>query len=76
MGISRHHNRISSSRRRRCDKCVCDILRRLRAGTEVDVFLSGGIILEDVIFRNFDNDNCCATFRDEEEEPGTDIFVD
>jgi len=66
----------SSGRRNRCNKCVCDILRKLDRGTEVDVFLSGGAVLEDVIFLNFDNNNCCAKFRDEEEEPGTIIFVD
>ncbi len=66
----------SSSRRNRCNGCVCNTLRRLRPGTEVDVFLSGGTVLEDVIFRAFDNNTCCARFRDEENEPGTVIFVD
>ncbi|CAM3860787.1 hydrolase [Mesobacillus thioparans] len=64
------------NRNRSCDKCVCDQLRRLRRGTEVDVFLSGGRILEDVIFLRFNDNNCCATFRDEEVERGTKIFVD
>ena len=34
--------------RNRCNGCACDQLRRLQIGTEVDVFLSGGVILEDV----------------------------
>lgn len=62
--------------RNRCDKCVCNILRNLKRGTEVDVFLFGGRVFEDVIFRDFDPNNCCATFRDEEVEKGTSIFVD
>lgn len=71
-----HSSRTSPSRSSRCNKCVCDQLRRLRRGTEVDVFLSGGTVLEDVIFLRFNNNTCCASFRDEEEEPGTTIFVD
>lgn len=71
-----HRSRTSPNRSNRCNKCVCDQLRRLRRGTEVDVFLSGGTVLEDVIFLRFNNDNCCATFRDEEVEPDTIIFVD
>jgi len=70
-----HRNNNRPKSRNRCDKCICDQLSRLRRGTEVDVFLSG-VILEDVIFVEFNNNNCCATFRDEEEEPGTTIFVD
>ena len=70
-----HHDH-SSSHRSRCNKCVCDQLRMLRRGTEVDVFLSGGRVLEDVIFLRFNNNTCCATFRDEEEERDTTIFVD
>ncbi|WP_409296215.1 hydrolase [Peribacillus sp. SCS-26] len=70
--IFRRHSR----RKNRCNKCVCDQLRGLDRGTEVDVFLAGGQVLEDVIFEDFDNRNCCAEFRDEETEPGTTIFVD
>jgi hypothetical protein len=66
----------TSPSRSRCDKCACNILNRLQRGTEVDVFLSGGTVLEDVIFLRFNNRTCCATFRDEEEEPNTTLFVD
>jgi len=59
-----------------CNGCICDKLRRLNKCTEVDVFLSGGKILEDVIFIKFDNDNCCAIFKDEETEPGSILIVD
>lgn len=76
MSESKHHNCNCSKRKSKCDKCVCDILRRLRKGTEVDVFFAGGNILEDVIFNKFDDENCCASFCDVEEEPGTIIFVD
>lgn len=70
MGCSsnRHHHR--------CQGCVCDQLRRLARGTEVDVFLSGGQILEDVVFLRFNRNNCCAFFRDEETEVGTTLIVD
>ncbi|MDM5153398.1 penicillin-binding protein [Bacillus sp. DX1.1] len=57
------------------DKCVCEQLARLQLGTEVDIFLSGNTI-EDVIFANFDPENFCATFVDNETEPGTVIVLD
>nr|WP_257391734.1 penicillin-binding protein [Mesobacillus jeotgali] len=52
------------------------MLNKLQPGTEVDVFLSGGKVLEDVIFLRLSNRTCCATFRDEEQEQGTTLFVD
>lgn len=70
------HQKRTSSSRSRCDKCACNILNRLERGTEVDVFLSGGKVLEDVIFLRINNRTCCATFKDEEKEPGTTLFVD
>ncbi|SNT45275.1 hypothetical protein SAMN05444672_12549 [Bacillus sp. OK838] len=69
-------SRQSSSSRKRCNGCICNTLRRLSPGTEVDVFLSGGTVLEDVIFLAFDKNTCCARFRDEEGEPGTILIVD
>ncbi|WJE55450.1 penicillin-binding protein (plasmid) [Bacillus cereus] len=57
------------------DKCVCEQLAVLPLGTEVDIFLSGNII-EDVIFVNFNMENFCATFVDNETEPGTVIVLD
>ena len=60
----------------RCNGCACDQLRRLQTGTEVDVFLSGGTVLEDVVFVTFDNNNCCAFFNDNETEPGSVLIVD
>ncbi len=62
--------------RNRCNGCACDQLRRLQVGTEVDVFLSGGKILEDVRFINFNNNNCCAFFTDPTTEPGSTLIVD
>lgn len=64
--------------RNRCNGCACDQLRRLQVGTdvEVDVFLSGGVILEDVRFINFNNNNCCAFFTDPTTEPGSTLIVD
>lgn len=57
------------------DKCVCEQLATLPLGTEVDIFLSGNTI-EDVIFVNFNVNNFCATFVDNETEPGTIIVLD
>lgn len=57
------------------DKCVCEQLAVLPLGTEVDIFLSGNTI-EDVIFVNFNMENFCATFVDNETEPGTIIVLD
>lgn len=72
MGNTQNTNR----RVNRCDGCICNLLRRLERGTEVDVFLSGGKILEDVIFIRFDRNNCCAFFEDTEKEPGSTLIVD
>ncbi|MBT2738877.1 hydrolase [Neobacillus sp. C211] len=60
----------------RCRGCACDQLRKLQTLTEVDVFLSGGTVLEDVIFVSFDPNNCCAFFNDNETEPGSVLIVD
>lgn len=59
-----------------CKGCVCDQLRRLQTQTEVDVFLSGGQVLEDVVFINLDQNNCCAFFNDPTTEPGSTLIVD
>ncbi|WP_412059435.1 hydrolase [Cytobacillus firmus] len=54
-----------------CKGCVCDQLRKLQTQTEVDVFLSGGQVLEDVVFINFNPKNCCAYFVGTEPETGS-----
>ena len=43
---------------------------------QVDVFLSGGQVLEDVVFINLDQNNCCAFFNDPTTEPGSTLIVD
>ncbi|MFY0517248.1 hydrolase [Lysinibacillus sp. UGB7] len=60
----------------RCKGCVCNQLRRLQTQTEVDLFLRGGQIIEDVVFINFDPKDCCAFFNDPTTEPGSTIIVD
>ncbi|QUG43896.1 hydrolase [Psychrobacillus sp. INOP01] len=55
---------------------MCDQLRRLQTQTEVDVFLSGGQVLEDVVFIILDQSNCCAFFNDPTTEPGSTLIVD
>ncbi|PFA69780.1 hydrolase [Bacillus sp. AFS015802] len=59
-----------------CKGCVCNELRKLQTQTEVDVFLSGGQILEDVVFISLNPKNCCAFFVDNETEPGSTLIVD
>ncbi|MBD8036169.1 hydrolase [Solibacillus sp. A46] len=66
----------SSNNKGRCNGCICDLLRELRKGTEVDVFLSGGKILEDVVFKRFDHNSCCAFFIDTTIERGSTLIVD
>lgn len=67
-----HHEKDTN----RCKGCVCNQLKRLQTQTEVDLFLFGGQVIEDVIFITFDQNNCCAFFNDPETEPGSTIVVD
>ncbi|MGJ7910124.1 hydrolase [Neobacillus sp. LXY-1] len=80
MGLRKHECKDCKSKRKRksirCRGCACDQLRKLQTLTEVDVFLSGGTVLEDVIFVTFDPNNCCAFFNDNETEPGSVLIVD
>lgn len=66
----------SCNNKNRCKSCICDLLRELRKGTEVDVFLSGGQILEDVVFKRFDHNHCCAVFIDPSTVRGSTLIVD
>jgi hypothetical protein len=59
-----------------CKGCICDQLRKLPTQTEVDVFLSGGQVLEDVVFITINQKNCCAFFNDPTTEPGSTLIVD
>ncbi|MEK3888085.1 hydrolase [Bacillus sp. FSL K6-3431] len=59
-----------------CQGCICNQLRRLQTQTEVDVFLSGGQVLEDVVFISFNRKDCCAFFTDPMTEPGSTLIVD
>lgn len=70
------HESSSWNNKNSCKGCICDQLRELRRDTEVDVFLSGGQILEDVVFKKFDRNNCCAFFKDPTTEPGSTLIVD
>ncbi|SFB19482.1 hydrolase, partial [Bacillus sp. UNCCL13] len=67
--------RKKSESKHRCKGCACDQFRKLSTNTEVDLFLSGGTILEDLVFVNFDEKNCCAFFNSER-EGGQLIVVD
>jgi len=73
MCDNQHHH---EKEEHRCNGCVCDQLRRLQTATEVDVFLRGGTVLEDVVFISLDRKNCCAIFTDPTTEPGSTLIVD
>ncbi|WP_442598699.1 hydrolase [Neobacillus sp. D3-1R] len=61
----------------KCKGCICDQLRKLQPGTEVDLFLSNGARIEDVVFVAFNDKNCCAFFTGlENEPPGSTLIVD
>ncbi|WP_220478585.1 hydrolase [Peribacillus huizhouensis] len=60
----------------KCNGCICDQLRKLQTQTEVDVFLSGGQMLEDVVFITLNQKDCCAFFTDPTTEPGSTLIVD
>ncbi|MFJ7953524.1 hydrolase [Lysinibacillus sp. NPDC096418] len=72
-GCCDKHGKQSSNR---CKGCVCNQLRRLQTQTEVDLFLFGGQVIEDVVFITFDPKDCCAFFNDPTTEPGSTIIVD
>lgn len=64
------------SEENRCKGCICDQLSRLQTQTEVDVFLLGGQILEDVVFITLNRNDCRAFFNDPTTEPGSTLIVD
>jgi hypothetical protein len=59
-----------------CNGCACDQLSRLQTQTEVDVFLSGGQVLEDVVFITLDHKNCCVFFNDSTIKHSSTLIVD
>ncbi|WP_172954374.1 hydrolase [Solibacillus sp. R5-41] len=59
-----------------CQGCVCNQLRRLQPQTEVDLYLVGGQIIENVIFINISSKDCCAFFVDPSTDPDSTIIVD
>ncbi|NEU29227.1 DUF3915 domain-containing protein [bacterium LRH843] len=70
------HEHEHENKGNRCNGCICNQLRRLEAGTEVDVFLLGGQVLEDIVFMKFNRNNCCAFFNDVTTEKGSTLIVD
>lgn len=75
-----HHqcknNKPSDKDVNQCKGCICNRLKNLRTPTEVDVFLLGGQVFEDVVFISFDRKNGCAIFNDPTTEPGSTLIVD
>lgn len=70
------HEQKNNEHENKCIGCICDQLRKLQSGTEVDVFLSGGKKLEDVVFINLNQKDCCAFFTDPTTEKGSTLIVD
>lgn len=44
------HGSKDKDQEHHCSGCICNQLRKLQRQTEVDVFLSSGVVLEDVLF--------------------------
>ena len=76
MSPEHNHDHKNKDCEDKCNGCICDQLRKLQPQTEVDVFLSSGRILEDVIFITLNQKNCCAFFSDPTTEPGSTLIVD
>lgn len=66
----------SRSCKNNCKGCICDRLRQLPRRTEVDIFLKGGQVIEDLVFLFFERDDCCAFFADPETASGSILVVD
>jgi hypothetical protein len=81
MGDKDKHNHCKEQKnedcKNSCNGCICDQLRKLQRKTEVDVFLSSGQVLEDVLFIKLNQKDCCAFFRDPNPpEAGSTLIVD
>lgn len=76
MGGKDKHNHSKEHCKNNCNGCICEQLRKLQVQTEVDVFLSSGVVLEDVLFISLNQKNCCAFFTDPTTEPGSTLIVD
>ncbi|CAG9620255.1 hydrolase [Sutcliffiella rhizosphaerae] len=70
------HDCGCKKKKHECEGCVCDQLRKLQIQTELDLFLKGGTVVEDVLFISFDRKNCCAIFSDPTTEPGSTLVFD
>ena len=69
-------NKHTNQNKTNCIGCICNQLRRLQTQTVVDVYLIGGQVLEDVVFINLDQNNCCAFFNDPSTDPDSTLIVD
>lgn len=59
-----------------CDGCICNQLRKLEAGTLVDIFLSSGVSFVGVYFISLDECNCCANFLEIAAGFNTPLIID
>ncbi len=56
-------DRVAAAREDKCKGCVCELLKTLQPGTEVEeLFVNGVKFDDDIVFINLDRETCCATF--------------
>ncbi|RDI45601.1 hydrolase [Falsibacillus pallidus] len=57
-GCHEHHE----DKKKKCEGCVCDLLKNLHKGTKVDIFLKGSKEIKGLVFVCLNEKNCCASF--------------
>ncbi|WP_349410302.1 hydrolase [Pseudalkalibacillus sp. SCS-8] len=57
----------------KCEGCLCDELKRLQPGTEIEEILVNGEEIEDLVFLCFDPETCCARFVQEDNNGNSEL---
>ncbi|MFJ7737420.1 hypothetical protein ACIQ2D_13995 [Lysinibacillus sp. NPDC097287] len=72
----RKENKCEKKHNNDCDGCICNQLRKLEAGTLVDIFLSSGVSFIGLVFISLDECNCCAHFLEVDAAGNVPLVVD
>ncbi|KAA0965801.1 hydrolase [Sporosarcina sp. ANT_H38] len=59
-----------------CKGCICEQLKKLQMGTQLNLYLSSGQVFENVYFNTLNQKNCCALFSDPSEATAPTLIVD
>lgn len=65
MSLFDDNRKVQGAAEKKCDGCVCEILKKLYPGVEVEKIIVKGETIEDLVFINFDQSNCCVYFVEE-----------